>query len=283
MEAILIPLKKFMADIEIPDLVQDTVLKNFAIISDKDLKTSAQKLLDVKAAAQEAERLGKLYSNVTLMELTYHLYAAFLCWDKNYVPHGISYEIYIDTMKCFTRFLEETRKIISTYKFNRGFWTWRYTSGLIFRIQELEFERVAPPHKNKIARLAGKKYISIHIPSDANLSHEIISKNYLAAKDFLKKHFPSYEQAPFVTSTWLLSPKLKEWLKEKSNLRLFASDYDLVKTNPDSDEGVPWVFNSISTDILNYPEETSLQKAAKKWMVSGGHIGSALGILKEDL
>lgn len=276
-------MKKLMADIAIPDLVQATVLKNFTKIGDKALKRSAQKLLDVRVAAQEAERLGKLYSNETLMELTYHLYAAFLCWNTIYLPQGISYEIYIDTMKCFTRFLEETRKIISTYKFNRGFWTWRYTSGLIYRIQELEFELVAPPHKIKAVGLAGKKYISVHIPSDANLSHEIISKNYLEVKFFLKKHFPSYEQVPFVTSTWLLSPKLKDWLKEKSNLRLFASDYDLVKTSPDSDEGVPWVFNSISADILNYPEETSLQKAAKKWMMSGGHIGSALGILKEDL
>ncbi len=86
MEAVLIPMKKFMDDIEIPDLVQSTVLKNFAIISDKGLKMSAQKLLDVRVAAQEAERLGELYSNDTLMELTYHLYAAFLCWDKIYVP-----------------------------------------------------------------------------------------------------------------------------------------------------------------------------------------------------
>ncbi|WP_285121691.1 MULTISPECIES: acyltransferase domain-containing protein [Lactococcus] len=283
MEAVLIPMKKFMDDIEIPDLVQSTVLKKFAIISDKGLKMSAQKLLDVRVAAQEAERLGELYSNDTLMELTYHLYAAFLCWDKIYVPQGISYEIYIDTMKCFTRFLEETRKIISSYKFNRGFWTWRYTSGLIYRIQELEFEMVTPPHKDKAARLAGKKYISVHIPSDANLSHEIISKNYLEAKYFLKKYFASYDQTPFASSTWLLSPKLKDWLKEESNLRLFADDYDVVNTNHDSDEGVPWVFNSISADILNYPEETSLQKVAKKWMVAGGHIGSALGILKEDI
>ena len=100
---------------------------------------------------------------------------------------------------------------------------------------------------------------------------------------FLKKYFPSYDQTPFAISTWLLSPKLKDWLKEKSNLRLFADDYDVVNTNPNSDEGVPWVFNSISADILNYPEETSLQKAAKKWMVAGGHIGSALGILKKDI
>lgn len=202
---------------------------------------------------------------------------------QNLRTQGISYEIYIDTMKCFTRFLEETRKIISSYKFNRGFWTWRYTSGLIYRIQELEFEMVTPPHKDKAARLAGKKYISVHIPSDANLSHEIISKNYLEAKYFLKKYFASYDQTPFASSTWLLSPKLKDWLKEESNLRLFADDYDVVNTNHDSDEGVPWIFNSISADILNYPEETSLQKVAKKWMVAGGHIGSALGILKEDI
>lgn len=96
MEAILIPMKKFMADIEIPDLVQSAVLKNFSIISDKILRMSAQKLLDVRVAGQEAERLGELYSNDTLMELTYHLYAPFYAGAK-YTYHKVYLMKFIST------------------------------------------------------------------------------------------------------------------------------------------------------------------------------------------
>ena len=50
-------------------------------------------------------------------------------------------------MHAFTRFLEESKRINHFYQFDRGFWTWRFVCGLEFRINQLEFEMVTPPHK----------------------------------------------------------------------------------------------------------------------------------------
>lgn len=233
-----ITIQKLMNEIDFPKSLKNTINTNFSNFDIDELRDCAIKLLDSKEASQEAKHLTKLYQQDFLKELTIHLYAASLTWEKIYAPLGISYKVYIDTMRAFTRFLEESKKINLRYKFDRGFWTWRYLSGLEFRINELEFEMVAAPHKNKVPQLEEKNYISIHIPSDASLAHPIISKNYLEAKIFFKTFIPDYYAVPFVTDTWLLSPKLKDWLEPESNLLLFANDYQLLLTQPNKDEGV---------------------------------------------
>lgn len=275
-----ITVQELMNAIELPEIIQEDINTLWEQISREDLKNSAVNLLDSQEASKEAKRLSELYKQDSMSELAFHLYAASLSWENLYIPLGISYKTYVDTMRAFTRFLEESKRLNHAYQFDRGFWTWRYISGLEFRINELEFEMVTPSNKNKVPQLVDKKYISIHIPSDANLTHSIISRNYLEAQSFFKQFFPSYDMAPFVTDTWLLSPALKEWLKPDSNLRLFASDYQLLLTEPTKNEGVFWIFNTTSSDVASYPERTSLQRAAKKAMLSGGHIGSAFGLLQ---
>ena len=83
-----------------------------------------------------------------------------------------------------------------------------------------------------------------------------------------------------MTDTWLLSPKLKEWLPATSNLVLFGNDYELLLTEPEKNDSVLWLFNTISNDVSKYSENTTLQKAAKAWLLAGNAIGSAVGRLQ---
>lgn len=53
---------------------------------------------------------------------------------------------------------------------------------------------VTPPHKNKVPELAEKGYISIHIPSDADMTYSIIVKNYAEAKNLLRSIFQTIAQ-----------------------------------------------------------------------------------------
>lgn len=278
-----VTIQDLMEVIELPEMIKEKINRLLTQISLDDLNSSADKLLDQAKASEEAKRLSVQYKQDTISELTFHLYAASLSWEKIYFPLAIPYKIYVGTMRAFTRFLKESQQINHHYKFDRGFWTWRYISGIEFRINELEFEMVAPSHKHKVSQLVDKKYISIHIPSDANLEHSVIAKNYLEAKSFFKQYFPSYHDVPFVTDTWLLSPLLKNWVKPTSNLSLFANDYQLLLTEPTKNDGVFWIFNTISADVANYPEKTSLQRAAKKAMLSGEAIGSALGLFQLEI
>jgi hypothetical protein len=273
------PLQQLMDLIELPVSVQEKVKEAFHQLNEQEVIISVQKLLDPVESEQEAKRLFALYKEESMKELAIQLYAATISWKNIYQPLEIPYEIYLATMGAFPRFLKETKQVSHRDIFDRGFWTWRYLCGLEFRIDQLEFEMIAADHKSKAPQLAGQAYLSLHIPSDAKLVHEQVQKNYQAARRFFERYFPEYRSAPIVTDTWLLSPKLKDWLPATSNLVLFGNDFELLLIEPEKNEGVLWVFNTISSDVKNYPEQTTLQKAAKAWMLAGHAIGSAMGRL----
>ena len=56
-------------------------------------------------------------------------------WNR--IPENI----YIDTMKCFTRFVGEHFASYGYYGFDRGFWTTRQITARLFRIGQLEYEQ----------------------------------------------------------------------------------------------------------------------------------------------
>lgn len=59
---------------------------------------------------------------------------------KKYEQLGVSYKIFADTMKCFTRFINEHYESYGYYAFDRDWWTARQISLQLFRIGELEYE-----------------------------------------------------------------------------------------------------------------------------------------------
>ena len=91
--------------------------------------------------------------------LSVYLLAALEAY-KNYQKLGISDTIYYDTMKVFTRFMNEVSIRYNKFFFDRAFWTYRQTGMTLYRIGTLEYEFIEEE---------GNKKISIHIPSDSVL------------------------------------------------------------------------------------------------------------------
>ena len=89
--------------------------------------------------------------------------------EERYRREGIPEDVFLPTMDCFRRFLEETHARTGQWAFDRGFWTWRQTAGLLFRLGTLEFEyrRMRPEGIEAEAPV-----LSVHIPSDAVLDRE---------------------------------------------------------------------------------------------------------------
>ena len=58
--------------------------------------------------------------------------------QKDYKDIGISEKIYIDTFKCFSRFIEESYELYGKYKFDRFYWLNHQLNANLFRIGELE-------------------------------------------------------------------------------------------------------------------------------------------------
>ena len=188
---------------------------------------------------------------------------------------GVDQKVWLDTMKCFTRFVREREASTGELCYDRGFWTVRQAEGRLFRLGELEYE---------LKQDKDERVISIHIPSDAKLEAGPLNESVAAAKAFFAERFPEWADLPIMCHTWLLSPKLKELLPPSSRILLFQRAFDLSSINDGDMGAVRWVFNLTDEQAKNYdvktlPEKTSLQRSMKALILSGGAPGSAKGFL----
>lgn len=195
---------------------------------------------------------------------------------RNGLLRDIPEPIWIDTMKCFSRFVLEHMQSCGVYGFDRGFWTTRQISGKLFRIGELEYELLEENNENIIA---------LHIPSDALLEGKRLNESVAQARAFFKARFPAWENRPIKCESWLLSPELKRLLHENSRILRFQQGFDISEASDDALEAVlQWVFRLTPSMQKNaalkaLPESTSLQRAMKAYLLSGGTIHSGFGPL----
>lgn len=199
------------------------------------------------------------------------LHCALLTYDK-YIRLGIDREIFTETMKCFTRFINEHYAMTGEYAFDREWWTVRQIAMKLFRIGELEYELLC---------WEGKKVISIHIPSDAKISDDNCTQSLSRARAFADRYFEDYKNADFICHSWLLSPALKQLLPETSNIIKFQQRFDIKSVDEDAMDFIGWVFKTTDPTLETLPENTSLQRRMKQYLLDGGKVGAALGVIKK--
>ena len=113
--------------------------------------------------------------------------------------------IYVETMKAFSRFVNECRRRTGKYRFDRGWWTWRQVSGRVVRLGALEYEK---------RTREGQKVIDIHIPSDASLVPERVDASLKEAR----RYFDDSAKIPWTCDSWLLSPALRPLFAQKTRI-----------------------------------------------------------------
>lgn len=190
---------------------------------------------------------------------------------KFYELKGISDEIYFATMKCFTRFIDECYKMTEEYAFDREWWTARQVGCHLFRIGELEYE---------MKHIDDKPVIGIHIPSDADFSKASCDNSLNMSYDFFAEYFPEYKCCEYRCHSWLLAPELRDMLSSESNIINFQNRFNIIDKGEPGTEFIEWIYNTKSTDYESFPENTSLQRKMKNYLLMGGTIGNALGTLK---
>ncbi len=189
-------------------------------------------------------------------------------------------DIWIDTMKCFSRFVNEHYKQYGYYGFDRGFWTTRQINAKLFRIGELEYELTDNGETGK--------GVALHIPSDAVLEPDRLNASVAKAREFLKTYYPEYASCPFTLHTWLLAPQIEKLLPEDSRIRRFRRAFDLTDTDEDCLEGLMgWVFDMPREKrgrefMAEAPENTRLQKALKRFLLEGGTVTGSYGPLARE-
>lgn len=266
-------LKEFIKKI---NLQQEIIDKIIPLVEDN--KTNYEKhvdnLLNKDLAESTYQSIFKEYNEdiESLHILAIYLLTCLKTYD-NYVLKGIDESIFIDTMKCFSRFIDECKVKTNKVYFDRAWWVYRQTSMKEFRIGELEYELNYD-----------EKNISIHVPSDAILTTDKVKESLLKAKCFFKKYYNEFDECEYVISSWLLSPKLKKYLNENSNILRFQDFFEVISIDDKDTSIFEWVFkvNKVN-DYKTLKEDTALQRKIKKDLIDGNNPGAAFARLKNNI
>lgn len=235
-----------------------------ALVLMQDWKTAYE--AHQKIVAAFPDDVGSLHSMCCQLEVVRRQY------DK-YMEMGISEEIFVDTMKAFTRFVGEHFEKYGEYVYDRDWWSYRQVSMCLFRIGLLEYEFFA---------YKGEKVLSVHIPSDTKLVDEKVGESIEKAKEFMAKFYPEYCGCRMYCESWLLAPKLQELLPETSNIVKFQKRFALFAEDYEDKGCVYWVFKAPKdTPFEQLREDTTLQRKIKAVLLAGGGIGWGEGFIKE--
>lgn len=255
------------------DVVDAKEIKKYSyIIDDIEVKRRIKPLVETKSYETAEKELKSLFfpDEKGLKMLRVMLEAALLSYEK-YLKAGISEQVFIDTMKCFTRFTGEFKKQRGYFGFDRSFWTGRELSLSLFRLGELEYETTVTED--------GKNVIYMHVPSDCDLADEKVDFSLISARAFFEKHYPEYAAAEYRIHTWLLSSSLKVILPKTSKIIKFQERFNICEENP-SDGYKFWVFGDSKQNPEDFAEKTTLQRGIKRYVLQGNAITEALGVLK---
>lgn len=237
------------------------------VLTVTDVDASVCRGLVCADTAQDAYRRLRERHPSGIVILAHSLRAALLSYDA-YRARGIGDDVFFDTMRCFSRFLGETHRNRGVWDFDRGWWTYRQLSLTLFRLGELEYEYVD-----------GDKTVSVHIPSDADISPAQCRSSSERYQAFTRRYFPEKSAYIPVCTSWLLSPALGELLPPSSRIRSFAACFRITSWDPTATDYLTWVFGRQTDDYAALPESTSLQRSVKRLLLDGGAVGTAHGIL----
>ncbi len=208
-----------------------------------------------RALAQTREALGEDVDGIKILACMLKASADIY---EIYRQKGISDEIYIMTMKCFPRFINETYQMTGELSFDRYWWTTRQAGGHLFRIGALEYE---------IKELQQACVISIHIPSDADFSPSSVEASLHDANIFFEMYFPALSDVEYRCHSWLLDGQLRKMLRENSNIMHFQNRFEIYDQGEPNTEFVEWLYHVKLTDYHSLPENTSLQINVKKHLI----------------
>lgn len=189
---------------------------------------------------------------------------------KDYVEKGIEDSVYWDTFSDLTIWCGNCYRDYGEYGLEEYDWLAHHVELQLFRLGRLQFEKTL----SEWEILHGKTVISVHVPQGEKLEIEACRESVKRGYEFWGKEYT------YLCDSWLLDPKLRKILKEDSNILEFQKMFDVVSIDKESRQAEERIFIKLEEDPRDYPEDTSLQREAKRYLINGGILGCALGVLK---
>ena len=285
-------LQTFFQDFAYPDEAQERLLTSAerlfqfagneiqAIVNAYDYRWVLNVFLQVEDRMSEIAKKAGVHEYEARLIL-YALLAPKL--KRYYKEKEISLEIWRDTMQDLRYKMLKCKLIHGVWgSFLRG-WFAGFFQIKRFAFGKLEFEIrdfKKSYEKDGIVLIPDSEVVYIHIPRTGESltvadQDDAIGK----AKEFFQPYFGEGNKIPFITGSWLLFPKNKEFLKCGSNLRTFIERFDIIDTFEYADYSQTWrIFNKTFTRWEEMPQDTSLQRAYIEMIKNGEKTGGAYGI-----
>lgn len=283
--------KQFLSDFEYPAEAAECLLSAYDALQ-AECKTDFDALLATYDASSDCDYDDLLKQVSRLAGICgVHPYTArlllFICFSKRaktrYLEKGIDEQIWHDSMLDLKWKLLECKAVYGIWGSFVASWFPRFFIPDRFALGRLQFEIIPyawePYRSGDVFLQKGDKVINVHIPrTGSGIGREVLDDSYARAAAFFAKELNG---APvvFVCSTWLLYPAGREFLPEKSNLRVFMADYDIVKSYDEPDRKWLWrLFDTMEQNPDRLPADSSLRRAYIERLRSGGMVGSGAGI-----
>lgn len=193
-----------------------------------------------------------------------------------YQADGISDKVFNDTFYDITLWCEECYRKYNVWGLEEVKWIANSIHRKLYRLGRLQFEPLVLTKElagEHVKLEGGSSVLNIHIPAGEKMDYEACLDSLKQAEDFFGDSYIAY-----MCDSWLLSPVLKEFLPENSNIIKFQNLFEIIRVYHDYPQAERRIFQDIREDKENYPERSSLQKAAKRYILKGNDLGIGVGI-----
>ncbi len=156
------------------------------------------------------------------------------------------------------------------------FWIYKYAKGELFRINEFEYET---------SELEGKNMVNIHIPAGTKLNVYENLKSFKGAIDFFDKYYPEFKPEGMMCESWLLSNEIEEVMGGATNISRFGDMFDKYSIGDEKGDAVfrfVYNFGAPYPPIEDVPENTTLQRKLKAYMLSGKRVYAMGGTISKE-
>lgn len=199
-----------------------------------------------------------------------------------YKKLGIDDTVFYDTMRDIKIWCENNN--------NKGLnnWGWikNHLKCELFKLGRLQFQLFNCNIKDLDYSLFpfdyGENLIYIHIPQGEKLIYSDCVKSIQQANFFFEKYFGNHKYNYYFCESWLLYPECFMFMREGCNILQFQSLFSIICDNQDESQAIERIFGKRRIIKALYPQKTSLQKSAKKYMMQGNRLGMGIGIINKS-
>lgn len=193
---------------------------------------------------------------------------------EDYRREEISEQIFFDTFADLRFWCENCYQEFGEYGIEEARWFWRLFDRTVFRLGRLQFEKMEAERElpgGDWPIKKGEAVINVHIPQGEPLDWQACEASFKTAYRWFGR------EMPYICHSWLLFPGLKEILPDSSNIIRFQNHFEILDVDYLEQEAEWRIFSKVREDVRLYPEQTFLQREAKKYLLSGKKMGNGWG------